>query len=98
MWLKKFVFVIAIICLTRGQENKENKARYDNYRVYLVQLKTEQQVKVFKEIEARSDSYIFMGHPRKPNQNLTIIAAAHKIADFTDILHDNNVGYEILVS
>lgn len=87
--------VIAFICSTNGQEHK---ARYDNYRLYRVQLKTEDQVKVFKELEHRSDSYIFIGHAREINQNLTILAAAHKIAELTDILTDYKAGFEILVS
>lgn len=88
-------FVIAFICAANGQENK---ARYDNYRLYRVQLKTDDQVKVFQQLEARSDSYIFIGHAREPNQNLTILVAAHKISELTDILDDYKVGFEILVS
>lgn len=76
----------------------EDKACYDNYRLYRVHLKTDDQVKVFQQIEARSDSYIFIGHAREANQNLTILVAAHKVADLTDILAANNVGYKILVS
>lgn len=76
----------------------EDKARYDNYRLYHVHLKTDEQVKVFQQIEAQSDSYIFIGHAREANQNLTILVAAHKVADLTDILAANNVGFKILVS
>lgn len=87
--------VVAFICAANGQEHK---ARYDNYRLYRVQLKTEDQVKVFKELEHRSDSYIFIGHARETNQNLTILVAAHKIAELSDILADYKVGFDILVS
>ncbi|XP_031627789.1 zinc carboxypeptidase isoform X2 [Contarinia nasturtii] len=96
MWSTISIFVIALICLANGQENKEDKARYDNYRMYSVHLKTEEHVKVFQEIEARSDSYIFMGHARQANQNLSILAAAHKIADLTDIMHQFNISYKVL--
>lgn len=98
MLVKTAIFVIAFVCFTNGQENKENKARYDNYRLYRVQLKTDDQVKLFQEIEANSDSYSFIGHARKPNQNLSILVAAHKIAELTDIMNNNKIGYEILVS
>lgn len=92
---KTVIFILALICFACGQENK---ARYDNYRLYRVQLKTDDQVKAFQEIESRSDSYIFIGHAREPNQNLTIMVAAHKVAEITDILNDYKVGHEILVS
>lgn len=95
MLLKTLIIYFAWICLAHGIEDK---ARYDNYRVYNVHLKTDNQVKIFQEIEAHSDSFIFMGHAGKTNQNLTILVAAHKVADLTDILTSNNVGYKVLVS
>lgn len=97
MWSKTAIFVIAFICVVNGQEYTENKARYDNYRLYRVHLKSEEQVKVFQEIEARSDSFIFMGHARQANQNLSILTAAHKIGELTDIMKDNSVEYKVLV-
>lgn len=87
--------VIAVIGLANTQQNK---ARYDNYRLYRVELKTEDQVKIFQQLEARSDSYSFIGHAREINKNLTILVAAHKIAELTDIIDDYKVGFEILVS
>lgn len=56
----------------------ENKARYDNYQLVRVSLKTEEHVKLFQELEAESDSYTFYGHARKVDQELTIMVAAHK--------------------
>lgn len=94
--LSKTLFIlIGFVCLVNGVEDK---ARYDNYRVYRVHMKTIDHVKVFQEIEAHTDSYIFMGHPREPNQNLTILVAAHKIADLTDIMNDNKIDFVVLVS
>lgn len=96
MLLKTLSIYFVWICLAHGIV--EDKARYDNYRVYNVHFKTDEQVKLFQEIERRSDSYIFIGHAREKNQNLTILAAAHKIPDFTFILTSNNVAYTVLVS
>jgi hypothetical protein len=56
----------------------EAKARYDNYRLIRVTLKTDDHVKLFQELEAESDSYTFYGHARCIGQNLTIMVAAHK--------------------
>lgn len=95
MLLKTLVIYFAWIYLVHGVEDK---ARYDNYRVYHVHFRTDEQVKLFQQIEERSDSYTFMGHAREVNQNLTFLVAPHKIADLTDILTSYNVGYKILVS
>lgn len=94
MLSKAVIFLIGFICFAYGVEDK---ARYDNYRVYRVHLQTDDQVKLFQEIEARSDSYIFMGHAREANQNLTILVASHKISQLTDLMSDNKVDYNILV-
>lgn len=59
------------------------KARYDNYRLVRVTLKTDDHVKLFQELEAESDSYTFYGHARKVGQDLTIMVAAHKYEEFS---------------
>lgn len=56
----------------------DGKARYDNYKLVRVTLKTEDHVKLFQELEEQSDSYTFYGHARKVDQELTIMVAAHK--------------------
>jgi hypothetical protein len=55
-----------------------NKARYDNYRLVRLTLKTQEHVDLFQELEGESDSYTFYGHALNPDQNLTILVAAHK--------------------
>lgn len=76
---------------------EDNKARYDNYRIYSVKIATDEHVKMFQEIEERSDSYTFIGHARHVNQELSIMVASHKIAEITDLLKTKNVEHTILV-
>lgn len=54
------------------------KARYDNYRLLRLQLETQEQIKLFQELEAESDSYTFYGHALKAPQSVTVMVAAHK--------------------
>lgn len=75
----------------------ENKSRYDHSRLYHVHFETDEQVKVFQELEAASDSCMFIGHARHPGQKLSILVAAHKVADFTEIIERFHVDHEILV-
>ncbi|XP_065074966.1 zinc carboxypeptidase-like isoform X2 [Ochlerotatus camptorhynchus] len=63
-----------------------NQARYDHYRLYRVQLETDRHVQVFQDLEAKSDSCTFYGHARQAGQQLTIMVAANKVADFEDLL------------
>lgn len=76
----------------------ENKARYDNYRLYRVTLGTDEHIKLFQELEKRSDSYEFYGHARTKNQQLTFLAAAHKISQITYLLKAHKIEHVILVN
>lgn len=73
------------------------EARYDFYRLCRVHLKTDEHVRVFQELEAKSDSFTFYGHARAPDQKLTIMVAAHKIAEYLDILSRYKIHAEVLV-
>lgn len=96
MWSKTLVILFGLICSTNGVENK---ARYDNYRMYQIQLKTDLHVKVLQKLTAISgQSYPFESVPREANRNATILAAAHTIAQLTDILNENKIDHAILVS
>lgn len=82
----------------RCTEPFKDQSRYDHYRVYNVELDTEQHVKLFKKLEEQSDSMSFMGHAREVGQKLTILVAAHKVADLSDLLQHYQVKHRILVS
>lgn len=91
-------FVLIFAGIIFSCNGLENKARYDNYRIYRVKLKTDEHVKLFQDIEHRSDSYEFYGHARQKDTELTILVAAHKIAEMTDFLKTRNVEHVILVN
>ena len=56
----------------------EKTARYDNYQLVRLTLKNQEQVSLLQELEEESDSYTFYGHALRPDQNLTVLVAAHK--------------------
>lgn len=74
----------------------EDIARYDHYRVYSVELDTDKHVDLFQKLEQQSDSLTFMGHAREVGQKLTVLVAAHKVADFANLLQTFNVKHRIL--
>ncbi|KAI8128649.1 Zinc carboxypeptidase A 1 [Lucilia cuprina] len=80
----------------RCTEPFKDQSRYDHYRVYNVELATEQHVDLFKKLEQQSDSMSFMGHARDVGQKLTILVAAHKVADLADLLEYYQVKHRIL--
>lgn len=74
-----------------------NIATYDNYRVYRIHLTNAEQVETFNQLNLGSDSFTFLGHARNVGQRLTILVAAHKIADFHELLERFAVEHAILV-
>jgi len=76
----------------------DNEARYDNYRWYRFHLQTKEHVTLFRELEERSDSYTFMGHALRPDQKLTVMVAASKIGEITEIVKRYNVSAEVLTT
>lgn len=82
----------------RCAEPFKNQARYDHYRIYNVELDTEEKVELFKKLEEQCDSMIFIGHAREVGQKLSILVSAHKVADLADLLEHYQVKHRILVS
>ncbi|XP_020717053.1 zinc carboxypeptidase isoform X2 [Ceratitis capitata] len=76
--------------------DSKDVARYDHYRVYSVMLDTNQHVNLFQKLEEQSDSLTFMGHAREVGQRLTVLVAAHKVADFGILLEIYGVQHRIL--
>ncbi|KFB38858.1 AGAP001026-PA-like protein [Anopheles sinensis] len=93
--------VCILIALTssstvEGHAGSLQVARYDNYRLYRVLLANMSQVELFQQLEAKSDSCTFYGHARQPGQQLTIMVAASKVADFDDLLTRYSVEGQVL--
>lgn len=100
--IKRLLFLLLFSVVTIASKKMSSravtKARYDNYALYRLHIKTEVQVKILQELEERSDSYVFYGHALRPDQKLTIMAAAHKLVEIEEILERYGIGGEILVS
>lgn len=94
---KLTVATILLIVVVHGLDIDKNTARYDNYRLYRLHLTTQEHVRIFQEIEERSDSYSFIGHAREVDQKLIVLVAAHKVAECADILRRYSVEHVILV-
>uniref|UniRef100_A0A182LUF3 Zinc carboxypeptidase A 1 n=1 Tax=Anopheles culicifacies TaxID=139723 RepID=A0A182LUF3_9DIPT len=90
------IFLIAIIVPIEGDAAGDDAARYDHYRLYRVELATDEQVQLFQQLEAKSDSCTFYGHARQPGQQLTIMVSASKVADFEDLLTLHGVNGRLL--
>lgn len=72
------ILVLCLLSVVMSCGTGENQARYDNYRLVRLTLKNKEHVDLLQELEEESDSYTFYGHALNPDQNLTVLVAAHK--------------------
>uniref|UniRef100_A0A182T0J0 Zinc carboxypeptidase A 1 n=1 Tax=Anopheles maculatus TaxID=74869 RepID=A0A182T0J0_9DIPT len=94
--LSVLLALIVILLPIEGDVAVETAARYDNYRLYRVDLASDDHVQLFQQLEAKSDSCTFYGHARQPGQQLTIMVSASKVADFEDLLTLHSVSGHVL--
>lgn len=80
--MRSFILAILISCLVIvfGE-----KARFDNYRVYSVNIENLAQLKVLNDLEAYPDGILFLDSPTIVDQKATLIIPPHKYADIAEL-------------
>lgn len=81
MWLSKFFIFLAFCCFTLRAE----KARFDNYRVYTINVDTAKQLEILRELEYRQDGISFFEPPTTSHSTAELIVPPHKLADITEL-------------
>lgn len=80
--MKTIIFIVLFVCvvLSLGE-----KARFDNYRVYSIEVETDEQLKVLKEIENQKDGPLFLMPPTATQTFVEFIVPPHKFADISEL-------------
>lgn len=76
--MKSFVVGISIACFVVVALSE--KLRYDNYRVYSLDVVNQEQLKVLNELEAHPDGIIFLEPPTDVGQIAELLVPPHKHA------------------
>ncbi|KAJ6635047.1 Zinc carboxypeptidase A 1 [Pseudolycoriella hygida] len=84
-----FVLLLAASCFAA-------KSRYDNYKLYSLQPKTEEQVKAVAELEGLTDAYDFWSAPSMV-RDVDVMVPPHKLAEFEDFLNRFEIQFHIKV-
>lgn len=82
------------MCISLGFSEK---ARFDNYRVYSVQIDNSQQLRILQELENYQDGLTFLEAPT-PSSMIEIVVPPHKFADITELFDNYNMKNEIKIS
>lgn len=90
--MKLFVLAIWIACVVFACGEK---ARFDNYRVYSINVENEEQLKVLLELETYPDGTLFLNTPKSVGQTGTLIVPPHKYADIAEFFEAYNIKNHI---
>lgn len=80
--MKSFVVAIFIACFVVAFGEK---VRFDNYRVYSVNVTNEKQLKALHELEESSDGTTFLESPTSVGQAAELLVPPHKFADIAEL-------------
>lgn len=80
--MKAIIFIVLFVCvaLSLGE-----KARFDNYRVYSIDVETDEQLQVLKEIENQQNGVLFLMPPTTTQTFVELIVPPHKFADISEL-------------
>lgn len=89
----KIIIFFAFLVVIFGE-----KARFDNYRVYLIEVENDEQLKVLQDLENYQDGLSFM-MPPTTNQTsfVEIIVPPHKFADITELFEKFEMKNELKI-
>lgn len=90
----RFTGKLSALCLlvTVIQVVGSAEVRYDNYRLYKVYPSTKSQNKLLLEMEANSDSLIFL---QRKNHFATVVVAPHRYLDFEALLEQGGMKFSM---
>lgn len=74
-----------------------DKARFDHYRVYSIEVKTEEQVNVLQELENQQDGLTFTRPATATDTVAEIIVPPHKFADISEFYEKFNLTNQIII-
>lgn len=86
--MKLFILAIIVTCLAAVSSEK---ARYDNYRVYAVEIENQQQLKLLQDIEIQRDGILFIKFPTNTQQRAELIVPPHKFGEIKTLFEAHNI-------
>lgn len=91
MYLFKFV-LFAFFAQTFGE-----KARFDNYRVYSINIQNENQLEVLQGLESSQDGISYIEAPITVKRAAEMIVPPHKYADISEFFEKFGIEHEIKI-
>lgn len=74
-----------------------DKARYDLYRVYTVELQTVKQLEIMRMVQEEDQSYDFWNEIEQIGGSVDIMVPPHKRGEFSELMEKNWFSYQIKI-
>lgn len=85
----------AVFCL--GAVQSEVKARFDNYRVYSLDVQNEYQLNILNELSNNPNGFEFWRGASHVGRNADIMVAPHQIATFDELVRSIDIKSRLMV-
>lgn len=92
--MKLFTLAIVVACFVASFGEK---ARFDNYRVYSVEVENVQQLKVLREFDSGLDGITFLIAPTGIHQTAEMVVPPHKFADMSELFEAYEMKNQIKI-
>lgn len=93
--MKAFELAIFVVCF--WQIVCSEKARFDNYRIYSVNIENDEQLNVLHDLQIYPDGISFRAMPMAVGQNIDLVIPPHKFGDVFEIFETYKFNYRIKV-
>lgn len=88
------LFTVVLISL---ESISAEKARFDNYRIYSIEIANEDQLKVLQQLENHQDGLLFLIPPLAVPMRVEILVPPHKFADISSLCEEHGITNEIQI-
>lgn len=86
-------FVVTVFyCFTNGE-----KARFDHYRLYELNIDNVKQLDALQEMERFPDGYSFWESPVVVNEIAEIMVPPHKFGEFSELMGHHNITSKLKI-
>lgn len=73
------------------------KARFDNYRVYSIEIENEEQLQMVQQLENHQDGLLFLIPPLVVPMRVEVVVPPHKFADISELCEKSSIKNEIKI-
>lgn len=91
--MKSIILGLALLCTIASATEK---ARFDNYRVYSLNVETVEQLKELKKLDENSDGFEFW-KLADVGREADLMVPPHKYADFEELVESLNISYYLKI-